>query len=339
MAIMDRVRRGEHDVSGEPATAAKDLLRESPLRRTAGASRPCSSCATPSTTLRQRAHLRPACPQPELWTHAVRAAGRLDAGDACTLPVTPAVRTSGRVRVPAPVPVREPVPGQTARSPTRCSPAGATQTVQPRPVQPAPRAARTPVLAGAPREPPSRAQRRATAPRPRSPHRRAGRLRAVRRDRAGRRRGPAAPHRLRLAPAARLAAGWCAVDPGGTTCRRPRCRLPGYLLLAFFGALTLVVMAACLRLGACSRLAYLLGQRVAVGMVMAGLGVRSGALVGAGIRPGSRDDPGAGQPDGALGVRRLVGGGDVRRWARPCSSGCCSAADPTGLPALTAPWS
>jgi len=46
--------------------------------------------------------------------------------------------------------------------------------------------------------------------------------------------------------------------------------LPGYLLLAFFGALTLIVMAAFCGLGLFS-LAYLLGQRVAVGMVMAGL--------------------------------------------------------------------
>jgi len=47
--------------------------------------------------------------------------------------------------------------------------------------------------------------------------------------------------------------------------------LPGYLLLAFFGALAVVAMASLSALALFS-LGYLLGQPVAIGMVMAGLG-------------------------------------------------------------------
>jgi hypothetical protein len=47
--------------------------------------------------------------------------------------------------------------------------------------------------------------------------------------------------------------------------------MPGYLLLAFLGALTLVALAAFCGLALFS-LAYLLGRPVAVGMVMAGIG-------------------------------------------------------------------
>ena len=113
--------------------------------------------------------------------------------------------------------------------------------------------------------------------------------------------------------------------------------IPGYLLLAFFGALTLILMAAFCGLALFS-LAYLLGQRVAVGMVMAGLAFAPVLWWG----PGSNR------------VREMTRG-LVNRTARSefggwlvvamCTLGTAVllgllfSGGPNWAPALTAPWS
>ena len=184
MAIMDRVRRGEHDLSGVPAPLdrlLRECLAEEPLDRPA-----VFELRSSIDELRQHAHLA-RLPEPELWTQPV--APRADSTPATVqLPVTPVPEE----RTVQPTPVQP--------QPVQARPA------EPNPVQPTTCAAETgaaePVLAGVP-ENPQQGAGRATAARPRGPHRRAGRLRAVRRDRVGRGRGPAAPHRVGLASAAR----------------------------------------------------------------------------------------------------------------------------------------
>jgi hypothetical protein len=112
--------------------------------------------------------------------------------------------------------------------------------------------------------------------------------------------------------------------------------LPGYLLLAFFGALMVVVMASLSGLAMFS-LGYLLGQPVAIGMVMAGLGFTPALWWG----PGS-------------GRLREVTRGLVARTARSEFGGWFVAAmcmlgtavllglllsgGPNWAPALTPPW-
>jgi serine/threonine protein kinase len=249
MAIMDRVRRGEHDLSGVPASLDR-LLREclvqEPLDRPA-----VFEVRAHIDELRQNAHLA-RLPQPELWTQPV--APQADATPATVqLPVKPV--TQERPVPPTQEPPRQPQP----------------IPVQPRQVEPRPVPAPPPSHSWPlPLRNPGRAQvvlqllglgALTGALVAYAPY--AGialvatvvlllRTASVSRQRHARRR------MLRGRPR------W--YDVPTTTVS-----MPGYLVLAFLGALTLITMAAFCGLALFS-LAYLLGRPVAVGMVMAGIG-------------------------------------------------------------------
>ena len=322
MAIMDRVRRGEHDLSGVPAPLdrlLRECLAEEPLDRPA-----VFELRSSIDELRQHAHLA-RLPQPELWTQPV--APRADSTPATVqLPVTPVPEE----RTVQPTPVQpQPVQARPAE-PNPVQP----RPVQPRPVQPAP-AQPSQSWPVSPRTP-SRAQvvlqllglgALTGALVAYAPY--AGtalvaavvlllRTASVSRQRHARRRMVRGRPRWYDVPTTTLS-------------------LPGYLLLAFFGALTLIVMAAFCGLGLFS-LAYLLGQRVAVGMVMAGLAFAPVLWWG----PGSNR------------VREMTRG-LVNRTARSefggwlvvamCALGTAVllgllfSGGPNWAPALTAPWS
>ncbi len=245
MAIMDRVRRGEHDLSGVPAPLdrlLRECLAEEPLDRPA-----VFELRTAIDEFRQQVHLA-RLPEPELWTRPV--APQVDPTPATVqLPVTPALeqRTSSHPVQPTPV---RPTP------------------VQPRPVQarPAPPIQSLPE----PRKTPSRAQvllqllslgALTAALVGYAPY--AGtalvatvvlllRTASVSRQRHDRRRMIRGRPRWYDVPTTTLS-------------------MPGYVLLAFFGALVLIAVAAFCAVAMFS-LAYLLDQPVAIGMVMAGLG-------------------------------------------------------------------
>ena len=245
MAIMDRVRRGEHDLSGVPAPLdrlLRECLAEEPLDRPA-----VFELRTAIDEFRQQVHLA-RLPEPELWTQAGRAAGRPDPGRRCSC-------RSRRRR-------------SSARS-HRCSRHRCQPTpVQPRPVQarPAPPIQSLPE----PRKTPSRAQvvlqllslgALTAALVGYAPY--AGtalvatvvlllRTASVSRQRHDRRRMIRGRPRWYDVPTTTLS-------------------MPGYVLLAFFGALALIAVAAFCAVAMFS-LAYLLDQPVAIGMVMAGLG-------------------------------------------------------------------
>jgi len=317
LAIMDRVRRGEHDLSGVPAPLdrlLRECLAEEPLDRPA-----VSELRSSIDELRQHAHLA-RLPEPELWTQPL--APRADATPATVqIPITPV--TEERTVQPTPVPP-QPVQARPAE-PNPVQP----RPVKPRPVQPSPSWPLSPRT-------PSRAQvvlqllglgALTGALVAYAPY--AGtalvaavvlllRTASVSRQRHARRRMVRGRPRWYDVPTTTLS-------------------LPGYLLLAFFGALTLIVMAAFCGLGLFS-LAYLLGQRVAVGMVMAGLAFAPVLWWG----PGSNR------------VREMTRG-LVNRMARSefggwlvvamCALGTAVllgllfSGGPNWAPALTAPWS
>ena len=321
MAIMDRVRRGEHDLSGVPAPLDRLLLEclaQEPLDRPA-----VFELRASIDELRQHAHLA-RLPQPELWTQPI--APRADSTpETVQLPVTP--ESEERTGPPTPVQPR----------PVQARPAGPSlvqpRALQPRPVQPAPQPSQSwPVSPTTP----SRAQvvlqllglgALTGALVAYAPY--AGtalvaavvlvlRTASVSRQRHARRRMVRGRPRWYDVPTTTLS-------------------LPGYLLLAFFGALTLILMASFCGLALFS-LAYLLGQRVAVGMVMAGLAFAPVLWWG----PGSNR------------VREMTRG-LVNRTARSefggwlvvamCAVGTAVllgllfSGGPNWAPALTAPWS
>ena len=302
MAIMDRVRRGEHDLSGVPETAAGGCCASaSPRSRWSG--RPCASCAPRSTTCASvRTSPRGRQPEPELWTmpFAPRPPPlrRGPTADTDELPLTG--RAEAAVPVSrAPDACRAPNPSARPCRPTRILPRGRTA----RPTRPRPNnRSGASVLRGP--------TRRAAGPSSvlqllglgaltsavvaYAPY--AGtavvahlvlllRTASVTRQRHGRRRMVRGRPRWYDVPTTTLAT-------------------PGYLLLAFFGALSVVAVASLSRAGdVLARLPA--GQPVDVGLVMAGLGFTP-ACGGVRGRPAARDDPRAGDADRPLGVRRLV---------------------------------
>ena len=213
MAIMDRVRRGEHDLSGVPAPLdriLRECLAEEPLDRPAvfelrTVHRRAAPARAPGSSARTRA-----------LDAANRSAGGLDAGDGAA----PGDAGVGRADCPAHAGAASAGSGQTGRRPVtrfnpdlcnrdRCSPHRRSRASPGR----------------CPRQPP--AERRScysssvSAPSPArwSPTRRTP--------------GPrwSLPWSCSSAPppsraSGTLVAGWCAGDPGGTTCRRPRCHCP-----------------------------------------------------------------------------------------------------------------
>ena len=209
MAIMDRVRRGEHDVSGVPAPL-RDLLRECPLRRAAGASqRPRAARLGRRRAPPDRAGLRGTC-----------------VGHTARGPVDDAVRTAGahggaarphhRTAVG---PARRHTIGSQARGARPRGRAPRDAATAARPGAPAGRrSAATSDAADAGTSAPERisgaAEHRAgplrvrhpahpAAPEPRGADQRRHRLRAVRRDGGGGHLRAPAPHRLGDPAAAR----------------------------------------------------------------------------------------------------------------------------------------
>lgn len=261
MAIMDRVRRGEHDLSGVP-TPLERVLREclapEPLERPS-----LHELRSSIAGLQQRAHLaRQVEPAPgsgpDLWTMPFQPESASTPAD--PEPATDRLPLDSRDRGGVPVheamPYQQPAPPTTSMAPTT--------SIAPIPEQP-----RKPYVAPTPRES-SRAQQvlqliglgiLTSALVGYAPY--AGtafvaalvlllRTASVTRQRHGRRQ------------LIRGRARW--FDVPTTTLS-----LPGYLLLALFGALAVVLVAAAAGLAMFS-LGYLLGQPAATGMVMAGLG-------------------------------------------------------------------
>jgi len=276
MAIMDRVRRGEHNLSGVPDQLV-DLLREclsaEPLERPA-----VRELRSWIRDLQERAHV--AGPAPELWTMPVspqadNAAPAEATPDTDEIPLMAAVPVQDLPEGAGPqgppgrsvVPVREatpqPAPSEpvTATPPTRILPPAQPRIERPR--QPDP-----PYPPPATRESKTQGMLQllglgalTSAVVAYAPY--AGtalvatlvlllRTASVARQRHGRRRMIRGRTRWYDLPTTTLST-------------------PGYLLLAFFGALAAVAMAALVALALFS-LGYLLGQPTTVGLVLAGLG-------------------------------------------------------------------
>jgi predicted Ser/Thr protein kinase len=348
IAIMDRVRRGEHDLSRVPAPLVgllRDCLVPEPLERPS-----VHELRASIHGQQQRAHLArqaQAVPESEsgsasatdLWTMPYRpesGAGPTDGAPATDrLPLAEQAAEEGSGRSDAGVPVHEAVPYQQPAPPAvpTTGAAPATRVVPPdesRPEQPL-----VPYIAPTPRES-SRAQQVlqlvglgafTSALVGYAPY--AGtalvallvlllRTASVTRQRHGRRRLVRGRSRWYDVPTTTLA-------------------LPGYLLLAFFGALALVLVAGMAGLAMFS-LGYLLGQPMATGMLLGGLGFSPALWWG----------PGSGR------VREMTRG-LVTRTARSEFGGwfvtaiCLLGAavllglllsgGPTWAPALSAPWS
>jgi cell division septation protein DedD len=313
MAIMDRVRRGEHNLSGVPAPLQgllAECLASEPLERPA-----VIELRIAIDELRQHAHLA-RLPQPELWTQPV--APQADSTPATVqLPVTPE---------PAQVTPAQQTPVQP--QPVKPRPE------QPRPVEPrpAPQNQSWPV----PRKAPSRAQvvlqllglgALTGALVAYAPY--AGtalvatvvllmRTASVSRQRHGRRRMIRGRPRWYDVPTTTLS-------------------MPGYLFLAFFGALTLITTAAFCGVAMFS-LAYLLDRPVAVGLVMAGLGFAPVLWWGPGsgrlreMTRGLVDRTARSEFGGLLVVAMCALGTAVLL-------GLLFSAGPNWAPALAAPWS
>ena len=123
MAIMDRVRRGEHDLSGVPDAARRgccaSALDPEPLERPT-----VRELRASIDELRQRAHLAArAAPEPELWTMPFAPHGAGDSTPAPTGAARPAAPEpavpDGRARAGAAVRARpRPVPRHADRRPT-----------------------------------------------------------------------------------------------------------------------------------------------------------------------------------------------------------------------------
>ena len=331
MAIMDRVRRGEHDLSRVPAPLDRllgECLAPEPLDRPA-----VFELRTAIDELRQHAHLARMLQQPELWTQPVapQAASQPALEPTVEPAGEPAVDpTAATLQLPvAPAPEQRPVLRDPVQPPAAPPAPVQPRPVQPRPVQPSQSWPETPKA-------PSRTQvvlqllglgALTSALVGYAPY--AGtalvatvvlllRTASVSRQRHDRRRMVRGRPRWYDVPTTTLS-------------------MPGYVLLAFFGALTLVTLAAFCALAMFS-LAYLLDQPVAVGMVMAGLGFAPVLWWG----PGS-------------GRLREVTRGLVTRTARSefggwlvvamCALGTAVliglllSGGPNWAPALTAPWS
>ncbi len=270
MAIMDRVRRGEHDLSGVPVALGR-LLREcldpEPLERPA-----VRELRAAIHDLRQSSHLAARVqPEPELWTMPVAPQAAMD-----LTPATEQVPATGRSETPVPTAEPETAPPFEPVSsvpPTRILPAAAPRPDPPRPNQP-------PVpYPGPPRES-SRVQcvlqlvglgALTSAVVGYAPY--AGtalvatlvlvlRTASVARERHGQRRLVRGRPRWYDVPKTTLA-------------------LPGYLLLAFLGALMGVAVASLSGLAMFS-LGYLFGQPFATCLLMAGLGFTPGLWWGLG---------------------------------------------------------
>ncbi len=324
MAIMDRVRRGEHVLAGVPAPLERVLrqcLAPEPLERPS-----LHELRSTIHGLQQTAHLaRQAEPlagtEPDLWTMPFKPESATPRAD----------QTPATDRLPIESPVEAPSEPLDEGPVDPDTPAPVTRIL---PDRPPPVSQRVPHLAPTPRES-SRTQQVlqilglglfTSAIVGYAPY--AGTAfvallvlllctASVTRQRHGR--------RLLIRGRAR----W--YDVPKTTLS-----LPGYLLLAFFGAFADVVVAGVAGLAMFS-LAYLLGQTVVTGMVMAGLGFTSALWWG----------PGSGR------VREITRG-LVTRTARSEFGGwfvtamCVLGAvvllglllngGPTWAPALSAPW-
>ena len=271
MAIMDRVRRGEYQLSGVPESLAlvlRECLDQEPLQRPT-----LRELRLWLQDLRDTSHgAAQAAPEPELWTmpFAPRAAP-VDPKPPTDLVPLPTDRSQLPMREAAPyqqpAPPLEPVTPPTLVLPADPPRYDHARPDQPRPDQPRPDQPRL-LYPGPPRES-STAQRVlqlvglglfTSAMVGYAPY--AGtafvallvlllRTASVTRQRHGRRRLVRGRPRWYDVPTTTLS-------------------LPGYLLLAFFGALTVVAVAGLAALAMFS-LGYLLGQPVAVGMVLAGL--------------------------------------------------------------------
>ena len=280
MAIMDRVRRGEHDLSGVPEPLGRVLracLDPEPLERPT-----VRELRASIHDLRQRSHLAARVqPEPELWTMPVAPQAAAELTSATDL-VPPTGRSAAPVR-PAEPKVPPPEPASSAVPPTRILPAAAPRPDPPRPDPPRPdlpRPSQPPVpYPGPPRES-SRVQcvlqlvglgALTSAVVGYAPY--AGTAfvailvlalgtASVARERHGQRRLVRGRPRWYDVPKTTLA-------------------LPGYLLLAFLGALMSVAVAS-LSGAAMFSLGYLLDQPVAVGLLMAGLGFTPGLWWGLG---------------------------------------------------------
>ena len=266
MAIMDRVRRGEHDLSGVP-DPLRDLLRDGlspePLRRPS-VHELRDWIAEERRSTEPVVGLPPAAPPaPEQWTmpFAPGSAALADpVREADTTPhplsdVEVPARSATPYQAPAPAAAPAPTPA------TRVLPAS-------RPTPPPP--ATAPASVRSPRKDPGRTQQvlqvlglgaLAAATVAYAPY--AGtalvatvalalRTASVTRQRHGRRRLVRGRARWYDVPATTLA-------------------LPGYLVLALFGALMLVLVAGLAGLAMFS-LAYLFGRPATTGMVLAGVG-------------------------------------------------------------------
>ncbi len=270
MAIMDRVRRGEHDLSGVPeplGRVLRECLDPEPLERPT-----VRELRASIHDLRQRSHLAARVePEPELWTMPVAPHDVADLTEA-TDEVPPTGRSEAAVWVAEPLPAAL-EPERSAVPPTRILPAAAPRPDPPRPDSP-------PVLyPGGPRES-SRVQcvlqlvglgALTSAVVGYAPY--AGtafvallvlllRTASVAQERHGQRRLVRGRPRWYDVPKTTLA-------------------LPGYLLLAFLGALMGVAVASLSGLAMFS-LGYLLGQPVAIGLLMAGVGFTPGLWWGLG---------------------------------------------------------
>ncbi len=344
MAIMDRVRRGEHVLAGVPAPLERVLsecLAPEPLERPS-----LHELRSTIHGLQQTTHLaRQAEPaagnEPDLWTMPFKPESATPRADQA--PATD--------RLPVEAPVEAPVPAPAQAQVEAHGEAQAEPRIQPLAEAPVDPDSPAPVTRIPPDRPQPVEQRVLDlAPTPRESSRTqqvlqilglglftgaivgyapyAGtafvaflvlllRTASVTRQRHGR--------RLLIRGRAR----W--YDVPKTTLS-----LPGYLLLAFFGAFADVVVAGVAGLAMFS-LAYLLGQTVVTGMVMAGLGFTSALWWG----------PGSGR------VREITRG-LVTRTARSEFGGwfvtamCVLGAvvlfgllldgGPTWAPALSAPW-
>ena len=337
MAIMDRVRRGEHDLSGVPeplGRVLRECLDPEPLERPdrARAAR-LDPRAAPACAPR-----RPGC-------------ARTRALDACrsrrrtsrTSPRRPSDGAARPARSEAAVWVDEPPDavrpdrsGARTRAtrpcrPRRILPAAAPRPDPPRPDQPCRCSTRRPREAAGPSVVLQLVGLGALTER-------AGRLRAVRRNRVRRARSSCCSAPPPSPASGTVGVGWSADGPGGTTCRRPRSPLPGYLLLAFLGALIAVAVA-----GLCGAGDVLAGlpagparrHRAGDG----GARVRARPVVGAGVRPVARDDPRAGRPGPPA---RSSAAGSWWRCALLGTAvllGLLFSGGPNWAPALAAPWS
>ena len=294
MAVLDRVRRGEHDLSGVPEPMA-GLLRES---------------------LAPESWQRPSLPEVRAWLEdqRVRAVTAVQGAatpptaqerELWTRPFSPAARPSGDPQETPPTRI-VPLGGPSRPS----APDAATPSIPPLEL-----AAGTAAHAGHPGDRPrgrscphGPRQHSGAAPppahRPRRPHRRHGGLRAVRRHRPGRARGAGAAAPSRSPGSATTAAGSCAAAPGGTTCRprRSRCR-----------------RTSC---WACSALPGPARRGVrGAGAVLAGLPARESRPRPACCWPGSGSCPRCGGASGRPGCARRPGAWWCARRARSTAAG------------------